>query len=195
MQTLWVPGRLPGLNDIIEGGRGAGKGTGRAWQHEKRNWEHKIGLLAHVQGLKRFDAACFTYLFVEPNKRRDPSNFTAGGVKIIEDALQAFWVENDGWKHVLGMAKYWLCDPDNPGVFVIIGNEVLSRFQAIEIAVGVVLKDIYKGGANGHAASTASLDWSDRLGPDSAARDLSRAGKGGGRGAPAKRRGRSASAV
>lgn len=128
MQTLWVPGRLPGLNDIIEGSRGAGKGTGRQWQHDKRNWEHKIGLLAHVQKIRVTEPSYFTYVFVEPNKRRDPSNFTAGGRKIIEDALQkAGLLRNDGWKHVLGFADFWFYDEDAPGVALVISSHLVPR--------------------------------------------------------------------
>ncbi|MBW2675806.1 MAG: hypothetical protein JRD89_20765 [Deltaproteobacteria bacterium] len=77
------------------------------------------------------DAVYFTYFFMEPNKRRDPSNFTSGGIKIIEDALQSAGIlKNDGWRNVLGISSYWTVDKDCPGVMLYMTDFRLSEDEA-----------------------------------------------------------------
>lgn len=98
---LWIPGRLPGLNEII---LASSKRSGKysPYAKLKEQWGGTIALLAHAQNFPRLVGRHdFYYEFLEPNMRRDPSNFIAGGVKIIEDALQlAGLLDGDGWKNV-----------------------------------------------------------------------------------------------
>jgi hypothetical protein len=83
----------------------------------KATHDQMIASLAAHQSLKPVDCAYFTYFFTEPNKKRDPSNFTSGAIKLIEDGLQkAGILKNDGWKNVLGISSYWAVDKSCPGV-------------------------------------------------------------------------------
>lgn len=117
-QTLWVPGPLPGLNEIIAAKRSRHKGHADGYSHMKKKWLQKVALAAHMAKLKPVEAARLFYEIREPNKRRDPSNFTSGAMKLIEDGLVAAGVlPGDGWRHVLAFEVQWSVS-NNPGVMV-----------------------------------------------------------------------------
>lgn len=67
-----------------------------------------MATLARAAGLPKIEPSHFHYRFVELSRRRDPLNFLAGGIKLIEDGLQEAGVlENDGWTHVLSISTEW----------------------------------------------------------------------------------------
>ena len=134
MSLLWIPGRLPGLNELIEARMQRGKGLstkGKRWSQYsdiKRQCEERIALCARSQ---RFapNGKHFNYLFVEGSQRRDPSNISAGAVKMVEDGLQkAKLLDGDGWKHVEGDTRYFHHDKLFEGVCLIVQDcPVLSK--------------------------------------------------------------------
>lgn len=104
---LRIGSRLPGLNEIISSSATATRGWS-GYNTLKQRFTAQVILFARVRGLTAIGPGFFTYLFVEPDRRRDPSNVVGGGVKLIEDALQAAeLLPNDGWQHVLGYVGYW----------------------------------------------------------------------------------------
>ncbi len=114
VSQLWIPGRLPGLNDIVAMNRS----SHHAYHACKNKWHHTIGLIAMASGAKRFERAHIRLQWVEPNKRRDPDN-VCGGLKFILDALKLSGVlGSDGWAGVLSIAHTWGVDKSNPGVRV-----------------------------------------------------------------------------
>lgn len=128
---LWVPVRLPGLNELLAGQASASRGWS-AYNQKKQQLTAQIVLLARWRGIGLIDPSFFTYLFAEPNKRRDPSNLTAAGIKLLEDALCAGGhLANDGWEHVLGFCSYWVCSKDSPGVLVHWGDSLQTK-EAME---------------------------------------------------------------
>lgn len=138
MQRLWIPGRIPGLNEIIEASVASGPVDARgkrssSYRRDKKALTATIDILVGWQKVKPMAAGYFTYLFCEPNRRRDPSNFVAGGVKVIEDALRkAGVIPGDGWNVVRGYAPYWICDPTSPGVAVYLTiDRVLERGETV----------------------------------------------------------------
>ena len=107
LQSLFIPGRMPGLNEIIEAA-GTRKGKWNAYMTLKSKWGDVIAAHARIQRFAEVKDGHFTYLFEEPDRRRDPSNVIAGGVKLIEDALQeAGLLANDGWGEVLSIRPYF----------------------------------------------------------------------------------------
>jgi hypothetical protein len=124
VQHLWIPGKFPTLNEVLDARTRFSRveSDKKRWNEYtaiKRGWEHHIGWLVRAQHLEPVKSAFFTYVFFEENKRRNPSNVVAVGIKIIEDALQkAGIIKNDGWSEVLGFAAYWDLDPKNPGTAV-----------------------------------------------------------------------------
>jgi len=113
---------MPGLNEILDA-RGRGRSfTARRWDGYnalKRKWMAVIVRAAKAQAFHRVEGGRFTYLFVEPDKRRDPSNIVSGGIKIIEDALiSAELLPGDGWRHVASFRPYWMVRPEKVGALV-----------------------------------------------------------------------------
>lgn len=98
--TLWIPGQMPGLNELIAAAKGAG-GTGAAYAKLKRAWTETVWALAKRDRLPHFQRASLAFEWREPNRRRDPDNIAAGGRKLILDGLvTAKVLPGDGWAHV-----------------------------------------------------------------------------------------------
>ncbi len=114
LRTLWVPGKFPSLNEIIDAKRTVFTGTGKrrpdGYSKLKKAWTQTIRIHALQQRFQRVTtAAHFTYLCVEEDKRRDPSNVLAGAIKLLEDALQeAGLIDGDGWAHVRSIRSHWV---------------------------------------------------------------------------------------
>lgn len=140
LQRLWIPGPLPCLNDIIDDSRRTFKSRRKdgksaiasVYSKSKKAWTQSIVVQAKKQGFQRITGpACYTFVCYELHKRRDPDNFTAGAKKLIFDALQASGLlENDGWKHVLGIAAFWEARPTLPGVTLFVAPGCLSKEAA-----------------------------------------------------------------
>lgn len=111
MATLWIPGQLPGLQQLLDANTVRSKRgkNGKHWTKYsaiKKSFGAKVALCARAIGFPPVPdtGAIFTYEFIEPDRRRDPSNVIAGGIKIVEDALRfSGLLKNDGWRHVRGI--------------------------------------------------------------------------------------------
>jgi hypothetical protein len=114
-QVLWIPGVLPGLNEIIR----LNRANKYAAAESKRNLTQSIGLLAKTQ-LKPCEAIFLEFTWVEKNKRRDPDNVAAGKKFILDAFVEAGILKNDGWREVLGWKDVFEVDKNNPGVRVLI---------------------------------------------------------------------------
>ena len=99
---VWIPGRLPGMNDTTAK---QGRGRGFAYAAEKRKWTNDIALLARAARVPHFTRVHIAYRWVEANHKRDPSNIAAGGRKVVEDGLVlAKVLDNDGWEQIAGFS-------------------------------------------------------------------------------------------
>jgi hypothetical protein len=132
-QFLWIPGRIPGLNDILRAKRrlfGKGKNKADGYSQLKAAWGQRIKLYALAQRIKPIDRAAFSYLFVEQDRRRDPSNLLTS-IKLAEDGLQeAGLLPNDGWSNVLGIELHWMVGSPI-GVMVGCGETAPGRDELI----------------------------------------------------------------
>lgn len=101
MISLWVPGPLPGMNELIAAAK-SGRGKGNAYSRLKAEWTDAVIALANsskLPPLKR--SVVFRFTWVEKDRRRDPDNVAAGGRKLILDGLVAAGVlRGDGWRYV-----------------------------------------------------------------------------------------------
>jgi len=121
MNTLWIPGKLPGLNEIIRAR--SSRGNGVAYTSMKKALTKEISDLAKYGRLKPMASAYFTYLHFERTRQRDPSNFCSGVSKFVEDGLvHAKVLGNDGWRHILGFTHWWDVSKTKPGVFVVMND-------------------------------------------------------------------------
>lgn len=114
---LFIPGRLPGLNEIIAARAARWKGT---YSQTKREWTEVIGALAQAARLPTFERGVYvSFVLREPNRKRDPDNALAGAAKFVLDALvKARVLKNDGWRGILGISYRWELNRDAPGVLV-----------------------------------------------------------------------------
>lgn len=109
---LWIPGRLPGLNDLIFT-------KVRRGIRVRTEAVRRVILLAQTMRLPRFERARFVFTWVEPDKRRDPDGIAGGGRKVVLDGLvRAGVLPGDGWAHVVGWSDHFELDKAAPGARV-----------------------------------------------------------------------------
>ena len=118
---LWVPGPLPGLNEIIDAAKGSG-GRGAGYARLKRDWTEAVWAYAKNQRLPAFPGrVVIEFRWFEKERRRDPDNVAAGGRKLVLDGLvKAGVLKGDGWKFVQSWTDRFDVAPDRPGVAVTI---------------------------------------------------------------------------
>lgn len=115
---IFLPARLPGFNEAIASSK-AGRGRFNRYAREKEEIESWIcGSLREFK-LPRFSKCKIGFTWVEPDRRRDIDNISAGK-KYILDALVALGVlPDDSWKHVKGfLPENFEADKNNWGVKV-----------------------------------------------------------------------------
>lgn len=117
-QSLWIPGPLPGLNELLAAAKGAG-GRGAIYARTKRHWTNTIVLLARSARLRPMARVRLQFGWREPSKRRDPDNVAAGGRKLILDGLvEAQVLPGDGWAVIDGWVDAFETS-DAPGCLVV----------------------------------------------------------------------------
>lgn len=124
-RSFFVPMQMPNLNDVIE----ACKTHYAVYAKLKRKWGSTVALCARAGGFTRIQhPAHFSFEFREPDRRRDPDNLIAGGLKVIFDAMQdAGLLHNDGWNDVLSITTSWRVDKERPGVMLTVREEQKAR--------------------------------------------------------------------
>ena len=110
-----IPGRLPGLNDIIEACR---KGKYVA-ARQKQDAENII--MFYARSLPKLkEPVRLDYLWLEKARTRDWDNIS-GGQKFVQDALvKAHKIKNDGWSNICHVERSYGVDKDNPRIIVTI---------------------------------------------------------------------------
>ncbi len=132
MLTLWIAGRLPGLNEMLAGNRASGRWN--SYNEVKCMWYGQIKLLALARGLTMQVPGQATLLFCEPNRKRDPDNVVAGGAKILLDSLVGCEVlPGDDWTAVLGLHGFWHHTPGRAGCLFHWGDELLSKPEMLRL--------------------------------------------------------------
>jgi Holliday junction resolvase RusA-like endonuclease len=115
-----IAGRLPGLNDYTKANRGnAGRFLGNAMKQEAQKaigWQAR----AELPGVYITNPVRIDYLWVEPNRKRDPDNIIFAK-KFIQDALVEIGIlQDDGWGNIVAVGDRWSVDRSNPRIEVTI---------------------------------------------------------------------------
>ena len=117
MKKLIIPGRMNGLNDLI-----AAERTNRYKAAKMKREDENLVLWAAkgcLRGWKAKSPVMMHYKWYEPNTRRDKDNISSYGRKIIQDALvKGGYLENDGWKNIVGFDDEFFVDKKMPRVEV-----------------------------------------------------------------------------
>ncbi len=147
--TLWVAGKVPSLNELLDAkSRGQPKlrsiimkqkpVKGNAgnryslYNDIKQEWKRKT-IRALPDGSKPVQQAYFGYVIVEETVKRDPSNICSAAIKFIEDGLvEAKVMPNDGWRNVLGIRMVCIHRPGrDPGIFVVMSDQRLDEDELV----------------------------------------------------------------
>ena len=111
IQFLWIPGPLPGLNDL--------QASRNHWSVNKlkKRWYEIIAVCVKQAALRPVKVAQINFFWVERNKRRDKDNIAAGGRKLIFDGLiKAEILKDDGWDEIKGWGDAFSLNKELPGV-------------------------------------------------------------------------------
>jgi len=119
---FFVPGPLPGLNEVINSARGTkGRGSLVAASSQKKTWTSFVSVIIRTsnQNFEMFTVPVFVDMFwVEEHKRRDPDNIVSAKKYIFDGMVQAGLIKNDGWKQIDGFRDRWTVNRIEPGVLV-----------------------------------------------------------------------------
>ena len=115
---LTITGRLPGLNEYIN----ACRNDPHSGASMKRVSQERVMWAVMQQIRVKFRRPVWiTYAWYEQDRRRDMSNISAFGIKVIEDALVRCGVlRDDGWKCIEGFGSSFAVDRARPRVVVTI---------------------------------------------------------------------------
>lgn len=110
-----IPGRLPGLNDLI-GAERIHRQKGAKLKKDSESIVRPI-LSEAFHGYRPTKPVTLHYVFYEPNSRRDKDNVASYAMKIIQDSLVKEGIlENDNWKYVVGFTCEFGIDKANPRI-------------------------------------------------------------------------------
>jgi Holliday junction resolvase RusA-like endonuclease len=110
-----IPGRLPGINEIIDAAKRGYRGY-QPYADMKKNYGQMIQWLA--KKMPQYEKVIITITWYEPNAKRDIDNIM-GGQKFILDALvKEKVIPNDTQRYVNEIRHNFEVDRDNPRVEV-----------------------------------------------------------------------------
>lgn len=119
-QTFFLPGKLPGMNEILRL-KGAGRRGGNFGYNAMKKKIHRQ-VWGEVRKRKIDPVACarMDFLWVEPNRKRDKDNICAARKFVLDGLVEAGVLQGDGWKYIDGWTDEFRVDKEKPGVKVTI---------------------------------------------------------------------------
>jgi len=115
IQTFFVPGPLPGANDII-------RKHYMIYSTLKSQWGLTIARCIIVAKLKRVQACTIHFLWQERHNRRDDDNIMFGQKFVLDALRDTRIIPDDRRQFVQSLTHRITIDPTNPGVWVRIEN-------------------------------------------------------------------------
>lgn len=120
---LWIPGKLPGMNEMIGAAKGM-KGRGTLYSNMKREWTDRVCMLAKEAGIDKpgpFQGrVIISFRWFEESRRRDIDNVAAAKKFVIDGLVKAGVISSDGWRGVQSFTDSFDVRPERPGVAVTI---------------------------------------------------------------------------
>lgn len=131
LPKLWIPGPLPGLNEIINAKGNRFTKGGSAYGRLKKKWCGQVAKIASLTNFPKHDKGHVVLVIYEKDARRDFDNVASGAAKLILDGLVDCGVlPGDGRKHVLSVSSWVNVDKENPGAFVFITPTRITPTEA-----------------------------------------------------------------
>lgn len=120
-KTLIIPGRLDGLNALIDANR---RGPFAGARIKKKNdGIVKKAIEEQIKGAHFKNPIFIRFSWYEPNARRDPDNIVSAKKFILDALVQSGVIDNDDQKHVIGFSDDVEIDRERPRVVCIISEE------------------------------------------------------------------------
>lgn len=129
-QTIWIPGRMPGLNDFI----GAMNRNRFIGNKMKRENTELVTLLAKSKLNRIQYPVTIRFVWHEPNNRRDPDNIIFAKKFILDGLVEAGILPNDTQEWIMGFSDSWLSAPPK--------NSKTKVHPPIEPGILVTIKEI-----------------------------------------------------
>ena len=114
-QIFFVPGPLPGANDII-------RKHYMVYSTLKSRWGLTIARCIIVAKIKRVQACTIHFLWQEQHNRRDDDNIMFGQKFVLDALRDTRIIPDDRRQFVQSLTHRITIDPTNPGVWVRIEN-------------------------------------------------------------------------
>ncbi len=113
---FFVPYQLPSLNKIIAAAKIK---KGRWWKYADLKKLHTENIANILGDCKPLESPVFiNFFWASADRRTDPDNIAAARKFILDGAVTAGLLEDDGWKHIEGFSDSFRIDKKNPGVYV-----------------------------------------------------------------------------
>ena len=115
---IFLPIRLPALNDMLAS-RGTKKGKFNKYDIEKGEIESFILFSLNKFKLPKFQKCKIGFTWIEPDRRRDIDNISAGKKYILDSLVALGVLKDDSWKYVRGfLPEIFEADKNNWGIKV-----------------------------------------------------------------------------
>ena len=115
---MFLPVRLPGFNEAIAASK-TGRGRFNRYARDKEEIQTVLCLMLKTLGLRRFDKCRIGFTWVEPDRKRDIDNISAGKKYILDSLVSLGVLKDDSWKYVKGfLPEFFEADKNNWGVRV-----------------------------------------------------------------------------
>ena len=110
---LEIPGRLPGLNEIIDAAKS------HFGAYAKMKYEHTTAVTWLAKKLPTYKRVDLVITWHEPDQRRDPDNIMAGQKFILDGLVQKLGtIANDSQRYIQSITHRFGVDRENPRVEV-----------------------------------------------------------------------------
>ena len=152
-QKLWIEGRFPGLNDILEAAhkrQRIGTLVVPRYVAMKRNYTEIVIMTAKAQAIRPVERAFFVFRWVEKDRRRDLDNIAAARKFVLDGLVEAGVLKTDGWNHVSGWIDKFEVIKAKPGVEV----EIYESSDSDFVVGGGALPTDFRG-AGGYGTTGA----------------------------------------
>jgi Holliday junction resolvase RusA-like endonuclease len=110
-----IPGRLPGLNEIIDAAK-HGMYKYQPYAKMKAKYTNMVAWLA--KKLPTYERVAIIITWYEPNRHRDPDNISAAQKFIFDGLVAAGTIPDDSQRHIKGIVHRFRVDKENPRVEV-----------------------------------------------------------------------------